>query len=76
MLDPSIDSLMTKINSKYTLVTVSAHRARQLRVNPSLFEKTSTSKSVNYVGMALEEINSDKLTYEIREEEAVKEKTT
>lgn len=67
MLDPSIDSLMTKINSKYTLVTVSAHRARQLRDNPSLFEKTSRSKSVNYVGMALEEIDTDKLTYEIIE---------
>jgi DNA-directed RNA polymerase subunit omega len=77
MLDPSIDSLMTKINSKYTLVTVSAHRARQLRENPNLFEKTSTSKSVNYVGMALEEIDSDVLTYVIREEDELEqEKTT
>ncbi|WP_416151004.1 DNA-directed RNA polymerase subunit omega [Salipaludibacillus sp. HK11] len=69
MLDPSIDSLMTKINSKYTLVTVSAHRARQLRENPSLFHKISTSKSVNYVGKALEEIDSERLTYKIHEEE-------
>ncbi|MCD8510856.1 MAG: DNA-directed RNA polymerase subunit omega [Bacillus sp. (in: Bacteria)] len=63
MLNPSIDSLMTKINSKYTLVTVSAHRARELREKPELFEKTSKSKSVSYVGMALEEIEDEKLTF-------------
>ncbi|MDQ0253777.1 DNA-directed RNA polymerase subunit omega [Evansella vedderi] len=62
MLQPSIDSLMTKINSKYTLVTVSAHRARQLRENPELFQKSEKSKSVNFVGMALEEIDAEKLT--------------
>ncbi|MGJ9381354.1 DNA-directed RNA polymerase subunit omega [Salipaludibacillus neizhouensis] len=69
MLQPSIDSLMTKINSKYTLVTVSAHRARQLREKPELFQRTVASKSVNYVGMALEEIESEHLTYEIREDD-------
>ena len=31
MLEPSIDQLQTKINSKYTLVTLSAKRARQLK---------------------------------------------
>ncbi|PYZ93203.1 DNA-directed RNA polymerase subunit omega [Salipaludibacillus keqinensis] len=69
MLQPSIDSLMTKINSKYTLVTVSALRARQLREHPELFQKTSESKSVNFVGKALEEIESEHLTYEIKEDE-------
>lgn len=63
MLQPSIDSLMTKINSKYTLVTVSAHRARQLREQPELFQKNSKTKSVSYVGMALEEIEEEKLTF-------------
>lgn len=60
MLEPSIDSLQKKINSKYTLVTLSAQRARQLKdeKNP-LLEKP---KSVKYVGMALEEIQADKLT--------------
>ncbi|UCZ51788.1 DNA-directed RNA polymerase subunit omega [Bacillus shivajii] len=67
MLNPSVDSLMNKINSKYTLVTISAHRARQLRENPGLFQKTEKSQSVNFVGMALEEIDAEKLTYE-REE--------
>ncbi|MFA9557401.1 DNA-directed RNA polymerase subunit omega [Evansella sp. AB-rgal1] len=68
MLNPSIDSLMTKINSKYTLVTVSAHRARQLREKPDLYEKTAKSKSVNYVGMALEEIEAEKITFNRREQ--------
>ena len=32
MLDPSIDSLMTKIDSKYSLVSVAAKRARQMQL--------------------------------------------
>lgn len=32
MLDPSIDSLMNKLDSKYTLVTVSARRAREMQI--------------------------------------------
>ncbi|MBU9712460.1 DNA-directed RNA polymerase subunit omega [Evansella tamaricis] len=68
MLNPSIDSLMTKIDSKYTLVTVSAHRARQLRENPGMQQKTEKSKSVNFVGMALEEIEAEKLSYTQKEE--------
>ncbi len=31
MLYPSIDTLMTKLDSKYTLVTVAAKRARSLQ---------------------------------------------
>ena len=31
MLEPSIDSLQEKINSKYTLVTISARSARELQ---------------------------------------------
>lgn len=33
MLYPSIDSLMEKLDSKYTLVTVAAKRARQLQLH-------------------------------------------
>lgn len=59
MLDPSIDELQDKINSKYTLVTISARRARQLQndINPNddnnIFPK--------YVGTALSEIKDEKL---------------
>lgn len=60
MLEPSIDKLQEKIKSKYSLVTLSAKRARQLRDlnNPRI----ENPKSVKYVGIALEEIAADKLT--------------
>lgn len=59
MLEPSIDTLQEKIVSKYTLVTLAARRARELReTNDLLIEKPT---SVKYVGMALEEIQAGKL---------------
>lgn len=60
MLEPSIDSLQEKIRSKYTLVTLSAARARDLRDNGNL--RIENPKSVKYVGMALEEVQAGKLT--------------
>ncbi|WP_026689956.1 DNA-directed RNA polymerase subunit omega [Alteribacter aurantiacus] len=64
MLNPSIDSLMKKIDSKYTLVTVSARRARDLRDNTEAKLKLDNPRSVNLVGMALEEIVADKIHFE------------
>ncbi|WP_428908707.1 DNA-directed RNA polymerase subunit omega [Niallia sp. Krafla_26] len=65
MLDPSIDSLMTKIDSKYSLVSVAAKRARKLQLSePPLLNKYVSHKSV---GKALEEINADKLFYRLAE---------
>jgi len=54
MLYPSIDNLMNFIDSKYSLVTVAAKRARKLQEH----EKTLLSeyKSHKFVGKALEEI--------------------
>jgi DNA-directed RNA polymerase subunit omega len=61
MLYPSIDSLLTKIDSKYSLVSVAAKRARSLQGNPNY----QLSKYVSYknVGRALEEIHAGKLHY-------------
>lgn len=63
MLYPSIDSLLTKIDSKYSLVSVAAKRARRLQQS----EKPHLSKYVSHkaVGKALEEIHADKLTFHI-----------
>lgn len=61
MLDPSIDQLLTKINSKYTLVTLSARRARQIQ-DEKIVQIEEPSSATN-VGIALEEIYADKLTY-------------
>ncbi|KFZ40610.1 MULTISPECIES: DNA-directed RNA polymerase subunit omega [Thermoactinomyces] len=64
MLYPSIDLLMQKADSKYSLVVLAAKRAR------SLLEGESTQlepKSQKYVGMALEEIAADILVPTSRE---------
>ncbi|MFE8695237.1 DNA-directed RNA polymerase subunit omega [Cytobacillus sp. FJAT-53684] len=63
MLYPSIDSLMTKIDSKYSLVSVAAKRARKMQENA----KPQLDKYVSHknVGKALEEINADQLHYRL-----------
>ena len=67
MLYPSIDSLMKNIDSKYTLVTVSAKRARQIQDKHKLL--IDEPKSHKFVGMALEEINAGKLHYKMPDDE-------
>ncbi|WP_010096731.1 DNA-directed RNA polymerase subunit omega [Ornithinibacillus scapharcae] len=64
MLEPSIDALQEKIKSKYSLVTLSAKRARQLRETNNL--KIENPKSHKFVGMALEEIAADELKLEVK----------
>lgn len=61
MLYPSIDSLLTKIDSKYSLVSVAAKRARNLQEDGEL----QMNKYVSHknVGKALEEIYAGKLHY-------------
>ncbi|WP_404452541.1 DNA-directed RNA polymerase subunit omega [Virgibacillus necropolis] len=59
MLEPSIDKLQEKINSKYTLVTLSARRARQMLDTNSIL--IDDPKSYKHVGIALEEVLADKL---------------
>ncbi|MFT4413509.1 DNA-directed RNA polymerase subunit omega [Fredinandcohnia humi] len=61
MLYPSIDSLMNKLDSKYTLVTVAAKRARVMQEkNDAKIQKPKSHKSV---GKALEEIDAGILHY-------------
>lgn len=56
MLRPSIDSLLTKVNSKYSLVILSSKRAHELdaKATPTL----DKFESVKGVGRALEEIDA------------------
>lgn len=56
MLYPSIDLLMTKSDSKYSIVVLAAKRARKLLDGQSPQIKP---KSKKYVGTALEEIAVD-----------------
>lgn len=67
MLDPSIDSLMNKLDSKYTLVTVSARRAREMQIHHD--QQIENTKSYKFVGKALEEIDAGLLTFEKEEQE-------
>ncbi|WP_096199310.1 DNA-directed RNA polymerase subunit omega [Bacillus sp. FJAT-45350] len=64
MLYPSIDSLMDKLDSKYTLVTVSSRRAREIREDKKRVPLVEKPVSHKQVGMALEEIVSDQLKFE------------
>ncbi|MEH6946295.1 DNA-directed RNA polymerase subunit omega [Peribacillus asahii] len=67
MLYPPIDSLLLKIDSKYSLVSVAAKRAREMQIKEDCqVEKPVSHKSV---GRALEEIYSGKLTYTNQYEE-------
>lgn len=57
MVDPSIDYLTEKVDSKYTLAMLAAKRARKLTVpGQNLPEKE--------VSIALKEIANDTITYE------------
>jgi DNA-directed RNA polymerase subunit omega len=63
MLYPSIDSLLEKIDSKYSLVSVAAKRARVM--SQVRDERLPKYVSYKHVGKALEEIYSGELTYRI-----------
>jgi DNA-directed RNA polymerase subunit omega (EC 2.7.7.6) len=62
MLEPSIDRLLEKVNSKYLLVTIAAKRARQLQEFKDI--PADRYRSVKNVGRALEEIDQGKLNLE------------
>ena len=71
MMDPQIEQLLERVDSKFTLVTLSARRARQIN---SYFNQLGeglgaivppqvTSVSRKPLSIALEEIAADKIRY-------------
>ncbi|MCW3490905.1 DNA-directed RNA polymerase subunit omega [Dethiobacter alkaliphilus] len=61
MIYPSIDTLIKKVDSKYTLVIAAAKRARMLNEDaPRLID----TKSIKDVSIALEEIAAEKIGYD------------
>lgn len=67
MINPSIVELLQKVNSRYTLVTMTAKRARQLieGKEPLLDEKILKEiNSTKPVTIAIHEINRGLITYE------------
>lgn len=61
LIKPTLESLMEKVDSKYTLVTLAAKRARQLTDGDTPLVDVDTNK---YVSVAMEEIDAGKITYE------------
>lgn len=60
LIKPTLESLMTKVDSKYTLVTLAAKRARQITDGDTPLVDVDTTKVVS---VAMEEIDHDKITY-------------
>ena len=72
MMDPQIEQLLERVDSKFTLVTLSARRARQIN---SYFNQLGeglgaivppqvATVSRKPMSISLEEIAADKITYE------------
>lgn len=61
MIFPSIDELLKKVDSKYTLVSIASKRARQLKENEVLLINNPVSHK--HVGMSLEEMYEGKIQF-------------
>ncbi|NMA02949.1 MAG: DNA-directed RNA polymerase subunit omega [Clostridia bacterium] len=61
MNKPSIDILITKVDSKYSLVVAAAKRARSIVEGAPVLVETDSKKPVT---QALYEIAADKIKYE------------
>ncbi len=73
MLYPSIDNLLQKVDSKYSLVVAASKRARSLRDGAK--SELRIPKSHKQVGIALEELYGNYITYEkLPESEGIKSK--
>ena len=66
MKQPSLDRLMDKVDSKYTLVLVVAKRARTIMEEA---RHEDLAKGVKPVSISLEEISRSQSTYECTPEE-------
>ncbi|HBK86679.1 MAG TPA: DNA-directed RNA polymerase subunit omega [Firmicutes bacterium] len=59
LIYPSIDSLMQKVDSKYSLVIIAAKRARELQ---DLEQAAGSTEEKKPVTQALEEVNDGIIT--------------
>ncbi len=60
IINPPIDDLMKKVDSKYTLVVATAKRAREIQQNGIVFAECDSDKPVT---IAINEINENKVTF-------------
>ncbi len=67
---PSLDNLLHKVDSPYTLVILAAGRARQLNLGgPELLDRYRSKKPVS---RSLEEVNARKITYRRNYDQGIK----
>ena len=60
IITPSMNTLLTKVDSRYTLAVLAAKRARQILDGSEIKVKVRSTKNVTN---ALEEVAEDKITY-------------
>ena len=65
MLYPPVADLLTKVESRYLLVNLVAHRARQIAAEAEAFQEDLPEKPVT---MAIREVADGELTASIKEE--------
>lgn len=81
MMDPPIESLLDKVDSKFTLVSLAARRGREVNSYfnqlgeglGSIVPPQVTSISRKPLSIALEEVSAGKITYHREEEEQAPE---
>ncbi|MDD5864666.1 MAG: DNA-directed RNA polymerase subunit omega [Firmicutes bacterium] len=65
MLYPPVADLLKKVDSRYLLVNLVAHRARQIAAEAEAFQEDLPEKPVT---MAIEEVAEGKLSATVKEE--------
>ena len=65
MLYPPVADMLKNVDSRYLLVNVVAHRARQIAVEAETFQEELPEKPVT---MAIQEVADGKLTATMKEE--------
>ena len=65
MLYPPVADLLKNVDSRYLLVTVVAHRARQIAVEAEAFQEELPEKPVT---LAIQEVADGKLSASVKEE--------
>ena len=65
MLYPPVADMLKNVDSRYLLVNVVAHRARQIAEEAEIFQEELTDKPVT---LAIREVAEGKLTATVKEE--------
>ena len=65
MLYPPVANLLKNVDSRYLLVNVVAHRARQIAVEAEAFQEELSEKPVT---LAIQEVADGKLSATVKEE--------